>query len=131
MTRGWLGRALNLDLGFTGPRPVYYLNGGIRACLSEGIALEQTINQPSETSPQPRHYTQTAGWNWSNSLARHTASQIWDARSLGEYQGWMRASLYPGHIPGARHLEWSELYDPARGYRIRHNALQLLVEAGL
>lgn len=127
---GWAGRLVwTLDL--LGHAPVYYLNGGIRACLSDGIPLEQTINQPSETSPQPRQLHSDCRVELEQLLSRYPRSQIWDARSLGEYQGWTRASLYPGHIPGARHLEWSELYDPARGYRIRQNALQLIVEAGL
>jgi thiosulfate/3-mercaptopyruvate sulfurtransferase len=127
---GWAGRLLwTLDL--LGHAPVYYLNGGIRACLSAGVKLEQVINQPQAISPQHRQLHPQCRIELPQLLREYTDSQIWDARSLAEYQGSVRASLYGGHIPGARHLEWSDLYDPARGYRIRTDALARIVDAGL
>ncbi len=127
---GWAGRLLwTLDL--IGHSPAYYLNGGVRALLSDGIALEQTIHQPQAISPIPRQLQPACRVELDQLLGRYSSTQIWDARSLGEYQGWLRAATYTGHIPGARHLEWSELYDPARGYRIREDALGRIIEAGL
>lgn len=127
---GWAGRLLwTLDL--LGHAPVYYLNGGIRACLSSGWPLQTSINQPQAIAPSVRSINPACRIELPALLESFADVQIWDARSAGEYQGFMRAALFAGHIPGARHLEWSELYDPARGFRIRTDALARIEEAGL
>lgn len=41
-----------------------------------------------------------------------------DARSLGEYTGEKRYADRGGHIPGAKHFEWSEGMDTERNYRL-------------
>lgn len=127
---GWAGRLLwTLDL--LGHCPVYYLNGGIRACISDDLPLQKHINQPQPVSPQSRQLHSECRVELADLLEGYSQTQIWDARSLGEHTGTIRAALFAGHIPGAKHLEWSELFDPARGFRIRQDSLARITEAGL
>ena len=56
---------------------------------------------------------------------------IWDARSPGEYSGDMVRAARGGHIPGAIHLEWTDLMDQQRNLRIRDNAQEILDSLGL
>ena len=42
-----------------------------------------------------------------------------DARSLEEYTGARRNADHGGHIPGARHLEWTDLTDQSRNLRLK------------
>ena len=38
---------------------------------------------------------------------------VWDVRTRAEYTGENpRHNRRPGHIPGARHMEWVEMMDP-------------------
>jgi thiosulfate/3-mercaptopyruvate sulfurtransferase len=41
-----------------------------------------------------------------------------DARSLEEYTGARRYAERGGHIPGARHFEWTRGMDPEHNYRL-------------
>ncbi|GAA3947927.1 sulfurtransferase [Allohahella marinimesophila] len=60
-------------------------------------------------------------------------AQVWDARSAEEFSGQRVTARNNGHIPGARHLEWTRLLDPHNHYRLRSpEALnELLLAAGL
>lgn len=63
-----------------------------------------------------------------------SGSQIWDTRSLGEWNGEEdRGNQRVGHVPGALHLEWSTLMEgpPARRFRPLDEIHQLLVDAGI
>ena len=65
--------------------------------------------------------------------ATESIVQIWDARSAEEYSGQRATAKYPGHIQGARHLEWLQLLDPQNHYRLRsrEDLLKSLAQAGL
>jgi len=56
-----------------------------------------------------------------------------DVRSREEYQGAVDFDPRPGHIPGARHLDWRELAGPAAGsYLASRDQLQrLLADRGV
>lgn len=41
-----------------------------------------------------------------------------DARSLGEYSGEKRYAERAGHIPGAKHFEWTDGIDPQHNHRL-------------
>jgi len=43
---------------------------------------------------------------------------IWDARSKEEFTGMRAFAQKAGHIPGAKHFEWTEAMDKARHYRL-------------
>ena len=60
---------------------------------------------------------------------------FWDTRSNDEYTGneaGFRSPPRPGHIPGAAHLEWTELFDPeSRTFKPAAELRQLLEARGI
>jgi thiosulfate/3-mercaptopyruvate sulfurtransferase len=128
---GWAGRLL-WTLHMLGHRHCQYLDGGMRAWLAAGLPLSREITPPASNSQALQwHLEPSPRIELPRLLDEHPNWQIWDARSLAEYQGQLRAATYAGRIPGALHLDWSDLQDPARHYRIRTDALARLQEAGL
>ena len=131
---GWAGRlAWSLDL--LGLSNWSYLNGGIVPWVKEGFVCESETNQP-------RSREANNSSTFACPEARITMAQIlgslhkgdmtiWDARSPGEYSGDMIRAARGGHIPGAIHLEWTDLMDQQRNLRIRDNAQQILDTLGL
>jgi thiosulfate/3-mercaptopyruvate sulfurtransferase len=86
------------------------LNGGLHSWANEGHELSNTVPD----NPEPGHYNITK-------THRHTATRAFilthlddpnvvflDARSLAEYKGEKKFADKAGHIPGARHYEWTE-----------------------
>lgn len=61
--------------------------------------------------------------------------QVLDVRGDGEWTGAANPHANPrvGHLPGARHLEWTALVDPARGgaFRSEREIRERLAEAGI
>ena len=130
---GWAGRlAWSLDL--LGLHNWSYLNGGIVPWVKEGFACESEANQPKSVESNTSS-------DFANPEVRITMDQllgslntnnfaIWDARSPGEYSGDMVRAARGGHIPGAIHLEWTDLMDQQRNLRIRDNAQEILDSLG-
>jgi thiosulfate/3-mercaptopyruvate sulfurtransferase len=61
-------------------------------------------------------------------------TQIWDTRTDGEWDGSnSRGNKRTGHVPGAIHLEWTNLFDgpPSRRFKPLDEIRKLLVDAGL
>ena len=56
---------------------------------------------------------------------------VWDARSREEYTGEKAFSARGGHIPGAVHLEWTDLLDPQRALRLRTDLADILTAHGI
>ncbi|MGM0562785.1 MAG: sulfurtransferase [Pseudomonadota bacterium] len=91
------------------------INGGMAAWKAEIEAIDQT---PETAEPQDYR----ARYQGRNVLNRQdlmerlddATLQIIDARSAGEYRGEDVRSARGGHIPGAIHLEWTELKDPCQ-----------------
>ncbi|MEB3768309.1 sulfurtransferase [Acinetobacter sp. MD2] len=108
---GWASRLIwNLHcLGF---HKTSLLNGGIHAWLALGYPTS------SEVSPIPP-VAQLFEINVSNMAqfrvqyvelldeVQQGRVQLWDCRTLDEYTGLRLAARRGGHIPGARHYEWS------------------------
>ena len=107
----WAGRLIwNLHcLGFYNTS---LLNGGIHAWLGanfptsseveEIVPVEHLLNVKTENISQPRI-------EYSKLLQQVKADQvqIWDCRTAEEYTGQRLAARRGGHIPSARHFEWS------------------------
>ena len=118
----WAGRLLwNLHcLGFT---QTSLLNGGIHAWLAAGLP---TSSEPAKisavTSLAPVDLSQSEKYRIKYPQLRQQVEQasvqLWDCRSLEEYSGQRLAARRGGHIPGARHFEWSRALD-------RQNRLKL------
>ncbi len=107
-----------------GHRQLAILNGGlVDYAKAHASDLENTSRQGS-----PKRYTATPDRHILASAADvsallHDATQLLDARTLGEYTGVVTLSMKerPGTIPGARHIPFDWLVD-SQG-RIRNKAM--------
>ncbi len=91
------------------------LDGGLTKWTSEGLSLS---TDPSVH--EPRTFAARLDEGVFCSLAQAKASVdeddvvFWDVRGAGEYDGTQKGWNAPprlGHIPGAIHLEWADLFD--------------------
>lgn len=117
---GWAGRMI-WTLDYIGHTKWSYLNGGLHAWYGEQLTLSSDT-----TAVTPSDYTITA----LNEDVRATSGfiidhlgkpnfAVWDARSLAEHTGEQVLAQQGGHIPGASHLEWTDLMDPNKQLRLR------------
>lgn len=107
----WAGRLIwNLHcLGFYNTS---LLNGGIHAWLGKGLPTtsEQEQFAPVESLVQVNLAAQDQvriEYPELLSLVQQNAIQLWDCRTEDEYTGLRLAARRGGHIPNARHFEWS------------------------
>ncbi|HEX5381699.1 MAG TPA: sulfurtransferase [Acinetobacter sp.] len=107
----WAGRLIwNLHcLGFYNTS---LLNGGIHAWLGQGLPTtsEQEQFAPVESLVQVNLAAQDQvriEYRELLSLVQQQAIQLWDCRTEDEYTGLRLAARRGGHIPNARHFEWS------------------------
>ena len=100
---------------YYGHADVRILDGGIAKWQAEGRPVE---TQPANWPPVVYAASPTAAVYCSLEQAKSGAGRddfvFWDARSDDEYTG--KAAGFgsvprPGHIPGAAHLDWTELLD--------------------
>ena len=114
---GWAGRFIWI-LDEIGHQHYSYLNGGLTAWQAEGYALTDSPSPVTATRP-----TLTPNGQFSMTKQALLSSleqvQVWDARSYGEYTGEKVNAARGGHIPGARHYEWTEAMDPARALKLK------------
>lgn len=126
---GWAGRfAWTLDV--LGHHDWSYLDGGIHAWAEIGGPMESgACRYPDPTNVVLSIDTGPIA-EVEDVLAAidDPAQTIWDVRSREEYLGLRSASARAGHIPGARHLDWMMLKDPARATRLVKNLPALLAE---
>ena len=107
----WAGRLLwNLHcLGF---KNTSLLNGGIHAWLGAGLptSSDQEIFSPV-SHLVPVNLEQKSefqiDYDELHQLIENEQVQLWDCRTEDEYTGLRLAARRGGHIPGARHFEWS------------------------
>ncbi len=116
---GWAARFL-WTLHLCGHTGYSYLNGGLVAWLSEGypVTSELPTIDPSKWTVTG-HPEVLADADYILSRLGHPDCTLWDARSLEEYTGQLQFGPKAGHIPGAIHLDWTELLDPVRHMRLR------------
>lgn len=107
----WAGRLIwNLHcLGFENTS---LLNGGIHAWLGAGLPTSSEIDTFEPVAPlvsvnlQAAEQYQTSYDDVLNAIQQGQL-QLWDCRTEDEYTGLRLAARRGGHIPGARHFEWS------------------------
>ena len=131
---GWAGRfAWTLDV--IGQRRWQYLDGGIHAWSAAGGALDSgACDYPgSGSGPTPLSIDRTPIAELDDVLAAIIDPRqiVWDARSREEFLGLRSASARAGHIPGAKHLDWMMLKDPAHDMRLVGNLPALLARHGI
>lgn len=136
---GWAGRLL-WTLDMIGFNRWSLLNGGLWAWSGSGHGLTQprtnelqgAIPNPATPNPATTEPEKTELWPclWAdnppavdaNTLKAHLDDPdwvVWDARSAAEYTGERQTALRNGHIPGARHYEWTRAMDKAQDLRLR------------
>ena len=95
------------------------LDGGLTKWTAEGRPLSK--DAPAH---EPRAFTARLAEGVYCSLDQAKASVddegviVWDVRSVGEFEGATKGWKAPprlGHLPGAVHLEWAELFDSDNG----------------
>jgi thiosulfate/3-mercaptopyruvate sulfurtransferase len=102
---------------YYGHADVRILDGGVAKWLAEGRALEaQRPAWPSVTYVARPMEAVYCPLEQAKAGVGRDDFVFWDTRSGDEYAGNATADFgsvpRPGHIPGAAHLEWTELLDP-------------------
>lgn len=128
---GWAGRLI-WTLDVIGHKNYSYLNGGINAWLSEGLATTNEVTQPTpsqitleiDSSPIVEIPDILEGLEKENFV-------VWDCRSPAEYTGEKVLAARGGHIPGAINCDWLNLMDHEQDLRIREDAENYLAELGI
>ena len=111
------------------------LNGGWRGWQGAERPIETKSNNPS-----PEKFTaqaRAAKLSLKDALVKQLkdkqqAPQIVDARSEGEFCGTEKTAKRSGAMPGAKHLEWSDLIDrKTQRFKPAAELKQLFAEAGI
>ena len=107
----WAGRLIwNLHcLGFYNTS---LLNGGIHAWLGENLptsADEEKFEKVASLFPVQIQNIEQPRIEYDELLSKVSQDnvQVWDCRTVEEYTGQRLAARRGGHIPSARHFEWS------------------------
>jgi len=99
---------------------VRVVDGGLNAWLEEGRPLTSAPARRPEGTFEARERAGTRCSLEDVRAALDGGTQIWDARSEGEWTGAeSRENQRVGHVPGARHLEWIRVMQgpPYRRFR--------------
>ncbi len=114
-----------------------YLHGGLTKWASEGRPLETAAVTRTPVGYQLGPQREEVACTLPQAIDRLDSDDVvfWDTRSEDEFTG-ARAMNNPedrvGHIPGAIHLEWSELADPATGmFRPEEEMREVLAAKGI
>jgi thiosulfate/3-mercaptopyruvate sulfurtransferase len=101
---------------YYGHPDVRILDGGITKWLAEGRPVETAqAHWPPGTYEAKPVDAVCCSLEQAKAGVRREDFVFWDTRSSSEYTGdeaGFRAPPRPGHIPGAAHLDWTELFDP-------------------
>ncbi len=116
---GWAGRLI-WTLDCIGHRHYSLLNGSNVAWLAENYPTEHGpgTTHPSEFKVCVIDETPIARLDAILAQLEDRELGIWDARSAEEYAGTKVLAQRGGHIPGAMHLEWTDLMDTDRNLRL-------------
>ena len=119
---------------YYGHQRVHILDGGLANWISEGNPISQDFPEYpyGNFTATPDNNTYCSLSNAKQAIY-DSDSIFWDTRSLPEYQGATSVMDVPllrqGHIPGAVHLEWKELFDEEHKTLKPANELRALLEA--
>jgi thiosulfate/3-mercaptopyruvate sulfurtransferase len=118
---------------YYGHQDVRILDGGITKWLAEGRPLTTTVPAVSPTTYGARPVeAQCCSLEQAKAAVDRDDFVFWDTRSREEYEGkkaGYTTSSRLGHLPGAAHLEWTELLDPETRTLKPANELQEMLAA--
>ncbi len=119
---GWAGRFIWM-LDEIAHQHYSYLNGGLTAWKAAGLPLSQSVEQSSVTDITTVQLTASGKHTITKEALLECIAKeevlVWDARSYGEYTGDKKNAARAGHIPGARHFEWTEAMDQQRALKLK------------
>ena len=124
--RGWF------MLRHFGARNVAILDGGFQKWLAEEHPTESGDEPPRAARFEPRE--NDAGVVAKQEILTGTHDPLLDARSKGRFEGTEpdpRRGVEPGHIPGARNLPFTALYNEDGTFRSRDQIRLLFEQAGM
>lgn len=110
-------------LRYHGHRKSFVLDGGYEKWRTE----KRSISYLPSDDPQPSHYVFAADTDYlrarTNADYLYTRLEnpsvvVWDTRSDEEYAGTKVRADRGGHIPGAEHLNWTELQKEVGGVKV-------------
>jgi thiosulfate/3-mercaptopyruvate sulfurtransferase len=102
------------------PGGVYVLDGGRERWLQEGRPVTTTVVDVAITSyPVPRveNHSSHATWQQVRDAINDDRSVVLDVRARDEYEGTNVRAKRGGHIPGAIHIEWTDVTSGANVLR--------------
>jgi thiosulfate/3-mercaptopyruvate sulfurtransferase len=121
---------------YYGHQDVRILDGGITKWLAEGRPLTTTVPAVSPNTYVARPVeAQCCSLEQAKAAVDRDDFVFWDTRSREEYEG--RKAGYStssrlGHLPGAAHLEWTELLDPeTRTLKPANELREMLAACGI
>lgn len=135
---GWAGRfAWTLDV--IGHDHWSYLDGGLHAWYHAGRPLADGPDDASAMADETPgaapgvtlRQEPVASLDDVRAAIGDPGQLIWDVRSAEEYRGEKSGSRRAGHVPGAVHLDWQALKDPARHLRLQADLRGLLARHGI
>ena len=116
---GWAGRLI-WTLDMLGHKNYSYVNGGIHAWLESGCETQSGENSALKSDYQASSLLTEFSVEKEYIIENLERADfaIWDARSADEYSGARAFAQRGGHIPGAKHFEWTAAMDKDRALRI-------------
>jgi len=129
---GPIASALWFALDFFGHKNVKVLNGGFRKWVKEGRAVTQDAPQVEKkkftAAPQPQKVVTSEAVK-----KRDQKTVLADARSFKEFIGQdvVPGASRGGHIPGAVHLEWTQIGDKLETFKSADEIKKVLEKKGI
>jgi thiosulfate/3-mercaptopyruvate sulfurtransferase len=126
-------------LRYWGIKDVRLVNGGWKAWLASGgkptkdeTEKDLSPSRKEEWRDSPVEKQRLATKDELLKLLQDKPPQLIDARSIGEYCGTQETAKHNGAIPGAVHLEWSDLLDKKTGrFKSADELTKLFKDAGI
>ncbi len=121
-------------LKFWGVPDVRVLNGGWKGFLAAGGKPTTEAPTVKRFKPELKHEEQRLATREriEKLLKRGASDQLLDARSEGEHCGDKKLAKRGGAIPGAKHLEWSDMIDRKSGrFKSAAELTRLFRDAGI
>lgn len=130
------GARLAWTLRYHGHEKVYVLDGGYDKWVAEKrpTAILPTVAASPSVYRVTAHGKTRAEVDYVLTRLGNPGVTIWDTRTPEEYEGSRIRADRGGHIPGATHLNWTELQHEVNGVRVlrpENEIRALLAERGL
>ena len=121
-------------LDFFGHEKMKVMNGGFRKWVKEDRAVTQDVPPVAKKKYTAKaHPEKVVTLKWLKKNMRKKNVAVIDARSLNEYIGQAvpEGTSRGGHIPGARHLEWSKLSGDLETFKSADEMRKILGKHGI